>query len=421
MLMSNRLKRLLVLVLFFGFAACVGCREDETPNAASAADSPTDMADDTTSEADSQAKADESRQRFQSVFDEGLPQNLISNRSEMNVSRLRNSAEDATFVPFPSAGLELILPDGFEKSTRFSGAQQPGGDSTLLILTNPFSLERNTESILESAFKAGSSEMLFKKPMRHEDRNAIFYVSREQVGQKSIGKYILAFGDDSFSWIVTAVFRAELEETVGEQLLRSVLNAKISELPRLPPGEDVDFRLTPNRLKVTDGFVDKLVFALDGKFPMHGKMPVFQAIKSPIPDVDDDQETIARKLIRPAVNFELKLISSDRKLTIDGLDGYEFVSLGRDMLSNEPLQIYSVLLFSHDGIYKLHGWCSTNNLESYVTDFRNLAESFQLKERPPGEADQEEDSTSGNSEGDGGGSSDAGETDEPGNDDASID
>ncbi len=77
------------------------------------------------------------------------------------------------------------------------------------------------------------------------------YAVRE-INENSEGKdgrvlasYNLTFGDDDFSWIVKGTFDADKESEVGESMFRSILNTRISDSPRLPPGQDVDFTITP--------------------------------------------------------------------------------------------------------------------------------------------------------------------------------
>ena len=68
-------------------------------------------------------------------------------------------------------------------------------------------------------------------------------------------------------------------------------------------------------------------------------------------------------------------------MKVNGLDGFEFVSIGTDISTDEQLVIYSAILFSAETGYVIHGWASSANETSYVSDFRALTESFKLKEK----------------------------------------
>ena len=323
-----------------------------------------------------------SNQVYLPIFADGLAQNTISNRMEKNFLRDVNRIDESKLVHFPSAGLLLHQPEGLERSTRFTGFEDSKTGVSIMILTNPFSMAGTTRSVLGEAVNTANSGVLFTKTFPNGDRESLFYASRETYGKWQVAKFSTAFGDEDFSWIVFATFRAELEEQWGEELLRTVLNVRVSEEPRLPPGEDVDFTIRPNRLVLTDGFVDKLVFTLNGIFPMNTtKEPIFQAVRSIFKIKPEDQLEMARRLINPSAPFEIKLISSENPVTIDDLSGYEFIAVGRDTATDEPLQIYSVILFDEEGSYNMHGWVSTDNPESYIADFRALAKSFKRKNR----------------------------------------
>lgn len=323
-----------------------------------------------------------SHQNYQPIFSGDLAQNTLSNRMEKNFLRDVNRIDEGKLVHFPSAGVLLHQPEGLDRSTRFSGFEDLKSGVSITILTNPFSMDGTTKLILGEAVNTANSGVLFTKTISKGDRQGIFYASRETYGNQQVAKYTTAFGDENFSWIVFATFRAELEDQWGEELLRTVLNVRVSEEPRLPPGKDVDFTIRPNRLVLTDGFVDKLVFTINGIFPMTTtKEPIFQAVRSIFKVEAEDRRDMALKLISPAAPFEVKLVSTQNEVTINDLPGYEFIAVGRDSASDEPLQIYSVILFDEEGSYIMHGWVSTDNPESYIADFRALAKSFQRKNR----------------------------------------
>ncbi len=339
---------------------------------------------DSTTESDARISTEAVEDKgFLAIFEDGLPQSTISNRMDIYFERFHNTVDKSELVHFGSAGLMIYPPAGFVKSDRFNGFEDPETGSNIMIITNPFSMEGETKTIIDQAAKAKNSGVLFTRNIMNDDKQGIFYATREKFGsEREIAKYTMAFGDDEFSWVVTGAFRPEEEQKCGEEFLKSVLNARISNQPRLPAGEDVEFTIQPNRLELTDGFVDKLVFTLGGDFPVDTtKQPVFQASKLPLKWFSLGKEGAARSLMQPSPLFEIQAVSSKHEVLIDDLEGFEFVGIGRDTTNNEPLQMYSVTLFTDEVTYIMNGWVSSDNSESYISDFRALAKSFKRKER----------------------------------------
>ena len=322
---------------------------------------------------------------YQKVFDKNYEQHQISSRMRSNFEHIDKTLNTSGFHRFASAGVNAYLPENMKPADRFTGfigkEEARQSTPTFLILTNPFSMKSTTEQTVSSIVHKGSSGIIFTERVNVGGREGVFYFTRESIQDVTIGKYILTFGDDEFSWIMTSTFTKEHEEKYGPELLKVMLNIEIAE-ERAPPGEDVDFTMSSDSLVLTDGFVDKLLFTLTGKFPEDTlKEPIFQAGRSIIEMEHEDKQAVARQLIPPTADFEVIFVSSEKEIEIDGMQGYEFVSIGRDRLSNEPLMIYSAVIFGGMDSYLMHGWFSSDNETNYIENFRGLAQSFRRKSK----------------------------------------
>ena len=316
------------------------------------------------------------------VFDAEHGQNTISNRMQKNFNRFHDKMDESKFFHFKSAGLKIYQPENMPRTEKFSGFLSEEDGASVLLLTNPFSMEKTTSQLVSDAVRSGKTGIIYTKKMKVDGQEGVFYLTKDPFGDSFITKCIVAFGNDDFSWIVTGTFNPELESEYGEEILTAILNIKIPDEERLPPGEDVDFTLQPNRLVITPGFIDKVVFTLTGIFPQEvvTKEPIFQAGRALIDFDVLDQRKLAVQLISPTPAFQIDLVSSEKEVKIDDLEGYEFVSIGTDLGSGMPLVIYTMILFDDKAGYVMHGWGSTENEENYVPDFRALAESFKRKQ-----------------------------------------
>ncbi len=362
---------LLALAMFV-----TGCRENSNDAVVENGDGQANVADAAESELD--------KDGYFPVFDSDYGQNTISNRMQKNFTNFYNTEDESEFLHLKSAGLKIYQPENLPVTEKFTGFLSTEAGASVIVLTSPFSMEKTISQIVADSISGGRTGILYRREIEIDGRQGVFYLVRETLAGGYVTKCITAFGNDEFSWIVTGTFNAELEADFGEEILKTLLNIKVAEEERLPPGEDVDFTIESNgRLVITDGFVDKVVFTLTGKFPgeITNKEPVFQVGKSLVKFDVENRKQVASRLISPTPAFRIDLVSSEREMKVNGLDGFEFVSIGTDISTDEQLVIYSAILFSEETGYVIHGWASSANETSYVSDFRALTESFKLKEK----------------------------------------
>ena len=211
----------------------------------------------------------------------------------------------------------------------------------------------------EMNIRFNKARVLFMTGMKIGKMDAELYVgqeSPERLRGGKLGEFTLIFGDGSFSWVVKATFDADMENELGLITLQSILNTRLSDGPRLPAGADVDFVITPGRLSIVDGFIDRMVFALEGEFPSHSQLPIFMVGRSLIDVSEADRRLTARRMANPPGLYQLRRISSFKEIEIDGLTGFETLAVGLDQATNQPLQFYSVSLFDGPRHYLMNGW-----------------------------------------------------------------
>jgi hypothetical protein len=195
------------------------------------------------------------------VFDKEYPQNTISNRMAKNFDRYENKISESELVTWKSAGLKVYQPATMDESDQFTGFIDPVDGVTILVTTNPFSMEQTTSQLVADTVRGGNSKTIYTREMKVGDQKGVLYLTRTQASETEyFTKRVLAFGDDDFSWIITATSMGKSEAKHGEEILKMLLNVQLVEEGPVANGDEVDFEITPNRLVVTNGFVDKLVF-----------------------------------------------------------------------------------------------------------------------------------------------------------------
>lgn len=335
----------------------------------------------TASGSETHSNASDSDSEYAPIFTNGLDQLTISSRMERNFSRYFQKDEKSDLYHFKSAGLRMWKPGNMERAKHYTGFES--NRASVSILTNPFSMKETTDNIIAEAMSQANTGILFLKEVVIDGYEGKFYVNKAG-GDQGLANFSIAFGDETFSWIANASFltQSEMLDDIGLNVLKTILSIRVADEPRLPPGQDVPFVIRPNILELTDGFVDKLVFSKDGKFPVKKiDEPIFQATRIPKKFGENERRKFARVAILPTVLFKLERISSELEVEIDGIKGYEHVGLATDTLSKEPLQVLTTTLFDDEAAYVLCGWVSSLNMDNHIKDFRELARSFRRLEK----------------------------------------
>ena len=316
---------------------------------------------------------------YQPLVDADHPQNIISSRVQKNLQLFTESPAAGEEVYLPAAGLKMVKPTKLSVAERFSGFINQELGSSIHITTNPFSFSGMTLEIVSGAVNAPGSTILYTRENPVGSKEGVFYITKHEMNENVSCNYILAFGDDDFSWIVSGGFAASAESEVGGDILSSILNVKIAEEGRAPAGAKVGFTMNSGSLQLTDGFIDKVVYTKDGVFPTDSgtKLPVFQTSKIAVKVVgEQERRKFAARMLMPSNLFQFEIMSADNEVEIDGLPGLEFVTLGSDTLSSESAVIYTVLLFDEEDTYVMHGWFNSDSDDNYLPAFRELSNSL---------------------------------------------
>jgi len=76
---------------------------------------------------------------------------------------------------------------------------------------------------------------------------------------------------------------------------------------------------------------------------------------------------------------KISSVTSNNKITIDRLDGYEIVADAEDADSGTPLTVYQVILYDDGSYILMQGLVGTNLADEYLPEFKRLARSLKRK------------------------------------------
>ncbi len=195
----------------------------------------------------------------------------------------------------------------------------------------------------------------------------------------TIAKHHMAFGNDTNSWIVTGAYPYDSGSDLTNEFLKAIMSIKLQSSANVRNlGGDVDFTLSAPTLKLTPGWNRTIVFT-KGEFPnelstdpFYRAMPALKKMRV----LPNDRAEFALTQIRPSPHIEVKKVSIDREIEVDGLYGREIVALAHDHSNNTPILLYSAVLFEETSHVAIHAWCGQHSEGDWVTEFKAITRSF---------------------------------------------
>ena len=197
----------------------------------------------------------------------------------------------------------------------------------------------------------------------------------------SFGKWIVAFGDEQETRMVTATFRASEGSSTSRELKAIVLGTRVDDTPPPLPGADLRFTLVGSeKMKLTRGFGKMLIYSKDGVIPAKSPEDAFFIAVPSLSEVPiRDKREYAMRRLAEMPDMTIKSVSFNNKITIDGMDGYELIATAEDEKTGIPLTVYQVMLFN-DGEYILvFGSVGARIEDEYLPEFKAMARSLTRK------------------------------------------
>jgi len=291
------------------------------------------------------------------------------------------SDDQDQYISFPAAGVKLIRPDGFDDAENFHGFQQPSTQSSVMVLRIPGPFSEITDAFTAERLKARGMTLVSKANVEIDGNAGVLLGVTQTAYGTEFAKWILAFGNEKETKIVTATFPKAHQDKLSAQLKSVVLSARLDVAAPPTPGADVGFTIAASdKLKLTRGIGKMLVYTKDGVIPTKSpEDPLFIAAPSlsKVPILDKRRFSVQR--LFQTAHTKIRSVTSTNAVTIDGLDGYELVADAEDTDSGTPLVVYQVTLFDDDSYLLIQGLVGAKASAEYLPEFKAMAHSLTRK------------------------------------------
>ncbi len=294
---------------------------------------------------------------------------------------IAQDAPDKAPVRFPSVGVTLIQPAGFSKSDSFDGFGQPETKSSVVATKIPGPFAKVTGGFAQAPMKARGWTLLSREEMKIDGLPAVLVHFEQPAAGTVFSKWVVAFGDESKTMLVTATLPKNDERELSERMKATVLSVKLDKGPAAEPGADLPFTLEASGdLKVAPGISRTLTFTRDGVIPAKSpRDPLFIASAALNQVQVRDHKTFADKHLRQTAQTKGLKVKSVKPITIDGLEGFESQAEAQDLRSGTPLSVYHVILFPENSYIVMVGLVGREDQAKSLPAFKAMARSLTKK------------------------------------------
>jgi hypothetical protein len=301
------------------------------------------------------------------------------NNSQAQVSSRSKNTND--LVVFPEVGLAIPQPVGFTKARSFYGFEQASTNSSVMLSKIPGPFAAVTKGFDKSTLATRGISLISKQAIKIDNQPGfLLQVAQSAYGQKFL-KWVLVFGNEQNTNIVTATFSNENATKIGESLKQVVLAVSPGS-SSAPAVSSLPFTVTAveglSSVKKVSGFGKAAAFTKDGNIPTAAPTDPLFIVAPSLGDVPvGDQKSFATRRLSGYPQTDVIAIKSTNEIAIDNLSGWEIIANGRDRQTKVPLTLYQVVLFPKQGGYVLMtGIVGDKQSQIYMPKFKAMALTY---------------------------------------------
>lgn len=290
---------------------------------------------------------------------------------------LNNTAEN--WLKIPGTKISMNPPPGFIAADHFPGFFHPEADSSIMITEMPGPYSEITKGFNKVDLSAQGMRLIGKKPATVCENDGLLIHISQAVQNRQYEKWIVAFGSQNDTRLVTAIFPQELRDRLSNALRSSILGIRCSydSDSNLLEGLTFSISSTP-KMKFAGRMGNNIAMTKDGAFPTKNETDplllagasISQGLKT------DSRKSFAIKRIQQTATLQNIHVLDIREITIDNLPGYEIMARGTVKNHGGACSAYQVILYGETDYYLIVGIVSADEKADYLPAFQQIAMTF---------------------------------------------
>ncbi|MCF8372851.1 MAG: hypothetical protein K9H64_14605 [Bacteroidales bacterium] len=284
---------------------------------------------------------------------------------------------DTNYIDIPGTRISLFPPKDFVQATKFAGLKEVRSGATIMVAEMDKPFKAIQQGFTKEGFASQGMDLLKSSEEYIGNEKALLYKASKKSGDVLFSKWILVFGDDTSSVMISGTFPDGFDSEVSSQIENCLLSAKFISSKNISAEGALGFKINTDgtQLKFAKSFPGTLVYTLDGLFPTHHKEGVSFKIGSSLGKVEiENPRTYALERLK-SLPYTFKDDPQFLDAKIDDLSGYEIIAYGKDETTGLKVLVYQAILYSHSSYYIMQG-LAVDNFESNLSLFIDIASTF---------------------------------------------
>jgi len=270
----------------------------------------------------------------------------------------------------------LTPPDGFTSASNFSGFQNSGNGSSIMITELPSSYFAMSKGFTAEALKTKGMILKSKEKVDFKGKEATYLQVSQAANGTTYLKQILMFGDESKTIMINGIYpesSKEIENEIKKSLFSTIYNETQNDNPFDAVKFSIDTKETDYKfVKYLSG---SLLYSEDGNLPTEKGIFMVSTSVGKFPESNHKQYSIER--LKKLPNGEQSKIKEVNPIVIDNLNGFEIIANGKNADLQDEI-VYQVMLYNKSEYYILVGQAS-NDQKQNLESFKKIAKTFKLK------------------------------------------
>lgn len=286
----------------------------------------------------------------------------------------------AAAQPQQVAGVRVTLhpPAGFIPAVRFPGFQREAARASIMVTEVQAAFSLMESRLTPQAFAGQGMVLRGSEPFAVDSlRGRLISATQRAPDGVTYDKWVLMFGDDSVTAIVTATYPQDSAGSFSEPLKQAVLSARWTQAPA-DPLEGIGFRVnTGPRLRIATRLGNSVAINETGTLPNTVPGAPLLVIGTSVAEVDlSDLEAFARRRLTQMPGISSYSNVSGGPLTIDGAAAYELTADAVQTDDSTPLRLFQVVLAEGSHYILVQGLVAADRAADFIPEFESIARSL---------------------------------------------
>jgi hypothetical protein len=261
---------------------------------------------------------------------------------------------------------------------QFPGLQRAEMGASIMVTEIPAPYAKMKEGINAEGLATRGVSVTGVETVRLADREGVLMAGTQTAQGIVFKKWMLLFGDSTNSVMVMATFPLELSDQLSGQMRAAVVSSRWAPDTEVGVFEGLAFRVEPTaKLHISNRVSNLLLLAKPGHKGVVPPQDPLMVVGTSLSEVEiDDVESFSRERLKQTAQISDIEYRNGRRVSVNGMNGYEVVATAKDARSGAPLFVYQAVLLETDRYFILQGFVGSERGDEYLAEFRAVTDTL---------------------------------------------